>query len=166
MTVCAGCPTESACPEDLNADGAVNAAWALADTGVGHQAQPPDCHERCRTPDRRHAGLPRTIPADTALVGTGFALFRELKESWYAVSETMEEGQREFLAQDPDGYLMRFAQPPKPTDGHASSPLSRTALTNQSALCVLASTRSFAPATLTSASRGPSSGAVPRDPRC
>ena len=63
----------------------------------------------------------------TALVGTGFALFRELKESWYAVSETMEEGQREFLAQDPDGYLMRFVQPlgqrsvirsaPRPQDG-------------------------------------------------
>ena len=62
-----------------------------------------------------------------ALVGTGFALFRELKESWYAVSETMEEGQREFLAQDPDGYLMRFVQPlgqrsvirsaPRPQDG-------------------------------------------------
>lgn len=46
-----------------------------------------------------------------ALVGIGFRPFRELKETWYPVSETVEEGQREFLVQDPDGYLMRFAQP-------------------------------------------------------
>jgi len=45
-----------------------------------------------------------------ALVGSGVALFRELQETWYAVSETTEEGQREFLVQDPDGYLLRFAQ--------------------------------------------------------
>ncbi len=46
-----------------------------------------------------------------ALASIGFAPFRELQESWYQVSETIEEGQREFLVQDPDGYLMRFSQP-------------------------------------------------------
>jgi len=64
------------CPPDINGDASVSAAdlsallaaWGLADSGVGHQAQPPDCHEPCRTPDRMHAGLPRTIPAATASV--------------------------------------------------------------------------------------------------
>jgi len=31
-----------------------------------------------------------------ALASIGFAPFRELQESWYRVSETIEEGQREF----------------------------------------------------------------------
>lgn len=46
----------------------------------------------------------------SALNGLGFSPFREIKDTWYAVSEQAEEGQREFLVQDPDGYLMRFAQ--------------------------------------------------------
>ena len=29
---------------------------------------------------------------------------------WYQVSASDEEGQREFLIQDPDGYLLRFAE--------------------------------------------------------
>jgi catechol 2,3-dioxygenase-like lactoylglutathione lyase family enzyme len=37
-------------------------------------------------------------------------LFREAKETWYPVSSLLEEGQLEFLVQDPDGYLLRFAQ--------------------------------------------------------
>jgi hypothetical protein len=37
-------------------------------------------------------------------------LFRALEESWYPVSEREEEGQLEFLVQDPDGYLLRFCQ--------------------------------------------------------
>jgi predicted enzyme related to lactoylglutathione lyase len=40
----------------------------------------------------------------------GAPVFRECKSTWYAVSAEHEEGQREFLVQDPDGYLMRFAQ--------------------------------------------------------
>jgi catechol 2,3-dioxygenase-like lactoylglutathione lyase family enzyme len=36
-------------------------------------------------------------------------LFREPKETWYRVGET-EEGQRECLVQDPDGYLLRFVE--------------------------------------------------------
>ena len=46
-----------------------------------------------------------------ALQSQGYEPFRGLKDSWYPVSTTAQEGQREFLAQDPDGYLMRFAQP-------------------------------------------------------
>jgi catechol 2,3-dioxygenase-like lactoylglutathione lyase family enzyme len=37
-------------------------------------------------------------------------LFRPLLESWYATSEFEQEGQLEFLVQDPDGYLLRFLQ--------------------------------------------------------
>ena len=36
-------------------------------------------------------------------------LFRPLKESWYR-GDGVEYGQVEFLVQDPDGYLLRFAQ--------------------------------------------------------
>lgn len=36
-------------------------------------------------------------------------LFRELKETWYDVGEC-SSGQKEFLVQDPDGYLLRFSQ--------------------------------------------------------
>jgi hypothetical protein len=46
----------------------------------------------------------------TAFVQQGHALFRGLTETWYAVSATEEEGQKEFLVQDPDGYLLRFAE--------------------------------------------------------
>jgi hypothetical protein len=37
-------------------------------------------------------------------------LFRPVNDTWYRVSTQKEEGQREFLVQDPDGYLLRFAQ--------------------------------------------------------
>lgn len=46
----------------------------------------------------------------SSLRGIGFPPFREIQDTWYAVSDKAEEGQREFLVQDPDGYLMRFAQ--------------------------------------------------------
>lgn len=37
------------------------------------------------------------------------ALFRQPTEAWYPVGERLS-GQREFLLQDPDGYLLRFVQ--------------------------------------------------------
>jgi len=40
----------------------------------------------------------------------GIAVYRDVRETWYPISATQEEGQREFLVQDPDGYLLRFAQ--------------------------------------------------------
>jgi catechol 2,3-dioxygenase-like lactoylglutathione lyase family enzyme len=51
--------------------------------------------------------------ADAVFAGLralGAPVFRPLLDTWYRVSPTQEEGQREFLVQDPDGYLMRFAQ--------------------------------------------------------
>lgn len=41
--------------------------------------------------------------------GSGLTIYRELKETWYEVGDVMV-GQHEFLIQDPDGYLLRFAQ--------------------------------------------------------
>lgn len=46
----------------------------------------------------------------SALLALGAAIFQEIQDSWYAVAPGKEEGQREFLVQDPDGYLLRFAQ--------------------------------------------------------
>ncbi len=43
------------------------------------------------------------------LTKTGTPLFRDPKESWYK-GDGVEFGQREFLVQDPDGYLLRFIQ--------------------------------------------------------
>ncbi|HFQ5086763.1 bleomycin resistance protein [Vibrio vulnificus] len=40
---------------------------------------------------------------------SNITLFRELKETWYDVGECLS-GQKEFLVQDPDGYLLRFSQ--------------------------------------------------------
>ncbi len=36
-------------------------------------------------------------------------LYRDLKESWYDVGSSLS-GQKEFLVQDPDGYMLRFTQ--------------------------------------------------------
>lgn len=46
------------------------------------------------------------------------ALFRQPTEVWYRVEERLV-GQREFLLQDPDGYLLRFVQylGERPADG-------------------------------------------------
>ena len=45
----------------------------------------------------------------TSLRSNGIQLFRPLTESWYRGGEVLY-GQKEFLVQDPDGYLLRFAQ--------------------------------------------------------
>ena len=48
-------------------------------------------------------------PILAALNAHGWPLFRPLADHWYRVG--MEEaGNREFLVQDPDGYLLRFAE--------------------------------------------------------
>jgi catechol 2,3-dioxygenase-like lactoylglutathione lyase family enzyme len=44
-----------------------------------------------------------------SLKASGISLFRPLTESWYRGGDTLY-GQKEFLVQDPDGYLLRFAQ--------------------------------------------------------
>ena len=43
------------------------------------------------------------------LCRNGIQLFRSSIESWYRGGDVLY-GQREFLVQDPDGYLLRFAQ--------------------------------------------------------
>ena len=43
-------------------------------------------------------------------VKMGVPLFRPISESWYRLGQNQEEGQIEFLVQDPDGYLLRFVQ--------------------------------------------------------
>lgn len=43
------------------------------------------------------------------VTGCGITLFAELETSWYRIDER-ERGQREFLVQDPDGYLLRFSE--------------------------------------------------------
>lgn len=43
------------------------------------------------------------------LRAAGVPLFRPVEEAWYRASETYS-GNRQFLVQDPDGYLLRFFQ--------------------------------------------------------
>ena len=38
-----------------------------------------------------------------------YPFFRDMTESWYETADGLS-GQREFLVQDPDGYLLRFSQ--------------------------------------------------------
>jgi catechol 2,3-dioxygenase-like lactoylglutathione lyase family enzyme len=46
-------------------------------------------------------------PILEALATEGVALFRPIEERWYRRGE-VEGGNRQFLVQDPDGYLLRF----------------------------------------------------------
>lgn len=48
-------------------------------------------------------------PILEALEAAQWPLFKAPCEAWYRVGDR-EGGQREFLVQDPDGYLLRFAQ--------------------------------------------------------
>ncbi len=43
------------------------------------------------------------------LAAAGWPLFMEPEEAWYRVGE-IENGQRQFLVMDPDGYLLRLAE--------------------------------------------------------
>jgi len=50
-------------------------------------------------------------PILRALAEAGWPLYREPAEAWYRIGgEPDERGSREFLVQDPDGYLVRFAE--------------------------------------------------------
>jgi catechol 2,3-dioxygenase-like lactoylglutathione lyase family enzyme len=46
-------------------------------------------------------------PILTRLADAGIALFRPVEEAWYRSGETYR-GNRQFLVQDPDGYLLRM----------------------------------------------------------
>ena len=54
--------------------------------------------------------VPDVDAVHSSLTGIGTSMFRGVCNTWYPVSANLEEGQREFLAQDPDGYLLRFSQ--------------------------------------------------------
>jgi len=48
-------------------------------------------------------------PVLERLKASNVSLYREQQENWYDQGD-MLSGQREFLVQDPDGYLLRFIQ--------------------------------------------------------
>ena len=48
-------------------------------------------------------------PIIQKLEQAGFTLYLECKDTWYR-AEHLEVGQREFIVQDPDGYLVRLVQ--------------------------------------------------------
>jgi catechol 2,3-dioxygenase-like lactoylglutathione lyase family enzyme len=49
------------------------------------------------------------VPILESLKAAEWPLFRQPNEAWYRTGDR-EGGQREFLVQDPDGYLLRFAE--------------------------------------------------------
>lgn len=51
----------------------------------------------------------RVAPILAALEAADWPLFRPPNEAWYGIGDR-EGGQLEFLVQDPDGYLLRFAE--------------------------------------------------------
>jgi catechol 2,3-dioxygenase-like lactoylglutathione lyase family enzyme len=51
----------------------------------------------------------RIEPILTSLKELNWPLFREVEEKWYRTGD-VEGGNRQFLVQDPDGYLLRFAE--------------------------------------------------------
>ena len=64
----------------------------------------------------------RLGPILETLKAADWPLFRQPNEAWYRTGDR-EGGQREFLVQDPDGYLLRFAEnigTRMPTQGYAA----------------------------------------------
>jgi catechol 2,3-dioxygenase-like lactoylglutathione lyase family enzyme len=51
----------------------------------------------------------RVAPVLDALQAAGWPLYEAPADTWYRAGES-EVGQREFLVQDPDGYLVRLAE--------------------------------------------------------
>ncbi len=54
-------------------------------------------------------GVAALAPLLQALDAANWPLWRGVEERWYRVEQT-ELGQRQFLVQDPDGHLLRFAE--------------------------------------------------------
>ncbi|WP_409978008.1 MULTISPECIES: bleomycin resistance protein [unclassified Bradyrhizobium] len=48
-------------------------------------------------------------PLVEALRGANWPFFRDCHDAWYEITGE-ERGNRQFLVQDPDGYLLRFAE--------------------------------------------------------
>lgn len=53
--------------------------------------------------------IERLDPVLTAIDAAGWPIYEGPSEAWYRVGDA-EEGQRECLVQDPDGYLIRLAE--------------------------------------------------------
>ena len=53
--------------------------------------------------------VPEVGPILAALATAGWPLYEGVTDAWYRVG-AVESGEREFLVQDPDGYLLRFAE--------------------------------------------------------
>lgn len=54
-------------------------------------------------------GVSALNPMLERLLAAAWQLFRPVEERWYRKGSS-EVGQRQFLVQDPDGYLLRFAE--------------------------------------------------------
>lgn len=53
--------------------------------------------------------VPAVAPVLQRLAANGWPLFRDVEDAWYRAGE-VEAGQRQFIVQDPDGYLVRLVQ--------------------------------------------------------
>ena len=55
-------------------------------------------------------GVPTLAPILQSLASANWPLFMDAEEKWYRTG-SVETGTHQFLVQDPDGYLLRFAAP-------------------------------------------------------
>ena len=64
-------------------------------------------------PFGRGINLQIDVPAVSPLLGrlseNGHPLFRDVEDAWYRAGD-VEAGQRQFIVQDPDGYLLRLVE--------------------------------------------------------
>ena len=79
--------------EDLSKEFFRSTDFLYLGRGINFQVQVGDCE-----------------PALERLALAGWPLFAEPEETWYRVGDA-ETGARQFLVQDPDGYLVRVASP-------------------------------------------------------
>ena len=77
----------------------------------------PDAGQWLTAPLSKPFGRGINLQIDVVAVGpiiqklgqAGFPLYRECKDTWYRANN-VEIGQREFIVQDPDGYLVRLVE--------------------------------------------------------
>lgn len=77
----------------------------------------PDAGQWLTAPLSKPFGRGINLQIDVVAVGpiiqklgqAGFPLYRECKDTWYR-ADNVEVGQREFIVQDPDGYLVRLVE--------------------------------------------------------
>ncbi len=77
----------------------------------------PDAGQWLTAPLSKPFGRGINLQIDVVAVGpiiqklgqAGFPLYRECKDTWYR-ADKVEVGQREFIVQDPDGYLVRLVE--------------------------------------------------------